>query len=156
MTTAALNPMPTFLHEKIDIKESNLKQINRKSGRVYMDEEGNEYPSITSVLSILSKDGIQAWRERMGEEEANRISRQAIKKGKIQVFGGNQYRPFLNVEDAADSLIFALEKNLTGVYNVVSENLTISEASQRIKKLSDCEIEVLSQNEDKRKFYTSD
>ena len=27
MTTAALNPMPTFPHEKIDIKESNLKQF---------------------------------------------------------------------------------------------------------------------------------
>ena len=85
----------------------------------------------------------------------NTFIAQAIKKGKIQVFGGNQYRPFLNVEDAADSLIFALEKNLTGVYNVVSENLTISEASQRIKKLSDCEIEVLSQNEDKRNYKVS-
>jgi genome maintenance exonuclease 1 len=87
-----------FTHEKIDIKESNLKQINRKSGRVYMDEEHNEYPSITSVLSILSKDGIQAWRERVGEEEANKISRQAIQKGNavhdlLELYVNNEYRP---------------------------------------------------------------
>ena len=96
--TAALNPMPTFLHEKIDIKESNLKQINRKSGRVYMDEEGNEYPSITSVLSILSKEGIMKWRERVGEEEANKISSLAIRKGNkvhelLEMYVNNKYRP---------------------------------------------------------------
>jgi genome maintenance exonuclease 1 len=95
---SAINPMPTFLHEKIDIKESNLKQINRKSGRVYMDEEGNEYPSITSVLSILSKDSIQAWRWRIGEEEANKISSKAIRKGNkvhelLEMYVNNTYRP---------------------------------------------------------------
>jgi genome maintenance exonuclease 1 len=93
-----LNNMPTFLQEKVDIKESNLKQINRKSGRVYMDEEGNEYPSITSVLSILNKEGIMKWRERVGAEEANRISRQAVQKGNqvhdlLEMYVNNTYRP---------------------------------------------------------------
>jgi nucleoside-diphosphate-sugar epimerase len=85
----------------------------------------------------------------------NTFIAQALRKEKIQVFGGNQYRPFLNVDDAAESLIFVLEKNLTGTYNVVSENLTISETAQRIKKLSNCEIEVLSENEDKRNYKVS-
>ena len=93
-----VNPMPVFQHEKVDIKESNLKQINRKSGRVYMDEEGNEYPSITSVLSILNKEGIMKWRERVGAEEANRISRQAVQKGNqvhdlLEMYVNNTYRP---------------------------------------------------------------
>ena len=88
----------TFLQEKVDIKESNLKQINRKSGRVYMDEEGNEYPSITSVLSILSKEGILRWRARVGEEEANKISSKAVKKGNemhdlLEMYVNNRYRP---------------------------------------------------------------
>ena len=87
-----------FIHAPVNIKESNLKQINRKSGRVYMDEEGNEYPSITSVLSILSKEGIMKWRARVGEEEANRISSQAIKKGNevhdlLEMYVNNTYRP---------------------------------------------------------------
>ena len=57
---------------EIEYNEESLDQQNRKSGRVYVDESGNEYPSITRVLSILNKDAIIAWRKRVGEEEANR------------------------------------------------------------------------------------
>lgn len=80
---------------------------------------------------------------------------QAITKGKITVFGGNQYRPFLHVSDAADSFIFALENDLTGTYNVVSENLTILDAANRIKKAIGCKVEISNENEDKRNFRVS-
>jgi CRISPR/Cas system-associated exonuclease Cas4 (RecB family) len=49
--------------------------------RKYYTPEGNAYPSITTVLSILSKEGIMEWRKRVGEEEANKISRQAATRG---------------------------------------------------------------------------
>jgi Nucleoside-diphosphate-sugar epimerases len=65
----------------------------------------------------------------------NRFIAQAIKEGKVTVFGGAQYRPFLHVSDASDAIIFSLEKNLTGTYNVVSENLTIKQAAERISRL---------------------
>lgn len=80
---------------------------------------------------------------------------QALVEGKITVNGGNQYRPFLHVIDAAESLIFSLEKNLTGTYNVISENMTILEAAQRISKLSGCEIEISNENPDKRNYKVS-
>ena len=79
----------------------------------------------------------------------------AIKENKITVFGGNQYRPFLHVEDAADSLVFAVEKNLTGTYNIVSENMTILEAAKKISELTNCEIEISEENEDKRDYKVS-
>ena len=60
---------------------------------------------------------------------------QAINGEKIVVHGGNQYRPFLHVSDAADSLVFAFENNMTGTYNVITENMTIMEVAERIKKL---------------------
>lgn len=50
-------------------------------GRIYKDPEGNNYPSITTVLSILSEDSIRAWRARVGEEEANKISTRASRRG---------------------------------------------------------------------------
>ena len=59
-----------FKHTPVEYNEESLDQQNRKSGRVYVDERGNEYPSITRVLSILNKDAIIAWRKRVGEEEA--------------------------------------------------------------------------------------
>jgi len=80
---------------------------------------------------------------------------QALTEGKITVNGGNQFRPFLHVNDAADSLIFTMEKNLTGTYNIISENMTILEAAQRISKLSDCEIKISDENPDKRNYKVS-
>ncbi len=80
---------------------------------------------------------------------------QAILNGKITVFGGNQYRPFLHVDDAAESLLFALEKNLTGTYNVISENFTILEAAKKIQSVIGCEIEISNENEDNRNYKVS-
>ena len=80
---------------------------------------------------------------------------QALKEGKITVNGGDQFRPFLHVSDAVDTLVFGLEKNLTGTYNVVSENLTILEAAKRISKLTDCKIEISNKNLDARNYKVS-
>jgi|TARA_B110001454_G_C12664377_1_gene410902 genome maintenance exonuclease 1 len=123
------NKSPTFFpHEEVEIKNNDLKQINRKSGRVYMDEEGNEYPSITSVLSILSKEGIMKWRERVGEEEANRISGQAIAKGNevhnlLEMYVGNELQrgllqeaPMPYIMEIFNSIQPIIDQNLSKVY----------------------------------------
>ena len=62
---------------KIDL----LEQINSDTGRLYQTPSGIRYPSITTVLSILNKEAIIEWRKRVGEEEANRISKRATNKG---------------------------------------------------------------------------
>lgn len=70
----------TFTHlpkPKIDL----LEQINSDTGRLYQTPSGIQYPSITTVLSILNKDSIIKWRKRVGEKEANRISKRATDKG---------------------------------------------------------------------------
>ncbi len=61
-----------------------LPKMTRKTtgeGRKYFTPDGNAYPSITTVLGILSVDGIMKWRKRVGEEEANKISHQAATRG---------------------------------------------------------------------------
>jgi len=61
-----------------------LPKMTRKTtekGRKYFTPDGNAYPSITTVLSILSVDSIMRWRKRVGEEEANKISHQAATRG---------------------------------------------------------------------------
>lgn len=70
-----------FIHEEVDLGYSDLNSETKTKGRHYVDPEGNQYPSITTVLSILSREAIQKWRERVGEEEANRISRVASSRG---------------------------------------------------------------------------
>ena len=54
------------------------------TGRVYcLEDNGRKitFPSVTTVLSKLSKPDIDAWKERVGLEEANKISQIARDKG---------------------------------------------------------------------------
>ena len=68
-----------FRHEQIELTELTAETL--PSGRTYTTPEGNKYPSITTCLSILSRDSIAKWRARVGEEEANRVSAKAAGRG---------------------------------------------------------------------------
>jgi hypothetical protein len=69
----------TFIHEQVELTEMNA--VTTESGRKYKTPEGIDLPSITTVLSILSRDSIAKWRKRVGEAEANRISGRASGRG---------------------------------------------------------------------------
>jgi len=71
--------MSNFNHVGIDIPEIKTENIN--GGRYYVTPTGVKYPSITTVLSILSKKAIMEWRKRVGAEEANKISTKAARRG---------------------------------------------------------------------------
>ena len=64
-----------------------LEQINLSDKRLYRAEDGSipepGYPSVTTVLGAdkSKNEGLQNWRERVGEEEANRISLMASSRG---------------------------------------------------------------------------
>lgn len=73
--------MANFKHEPVDLGYEDLKAETKSSGRTYAAPNGCNYPSITTVLSILSRETIQAWRARVGAEEANKISRIASTRG---------------------------------------------------------------------------
>ena len=70
-----------FIHEKIEIGYDDLKVETKSSGRKYITPDGEAYPSITTVLGVLSADSIAAWRARVGDEEANKISHKATTRG---------------------------------------------------------------------------
>ena len=70
-----------FPQELVNIGYDDLKTETLDTGRTYLDPEGNPYPSVTTVLKILSEEGIAKWRARVGEEEANRVSRVASTRG---------------------------------------------------------------------------
>jgi len=69
-----------FIHEPIDLGYKDLVAVTEESGRKYATPKGS-YPSITTILSQLNKAAIDAWRERVGDEEANKISWQAAGRG---------------------------------------------------------------------------
>ena len=70
-----------FNHVDHGITLPKMTRKTTEEGRRYFTPDGNAYPSITTVLGILSVDGIMKWRKRVGEEEANKISHQAATRG---------------------------------------------------------------------------
>ena len=73
--------MKTFTHTPLlhQMPEVYTETINKN--RFYVTPQGNKYPSITTVLSGRAKEGINAWRKRVGEATANKIMRAAASRG---------------------------------------------------------------------------
>ena len=93
--------MKEFIHETVDLGYNDLVADTQPSGRTYVDPDGNRYPSITTVLSILNEEAIAAWRKRVGDDEANKIGHRAASRG-TQVH--NIIEKYLLNEDITDFL----------------------------------------------------
>jgi len=72
-----------FIHETVDLGYDDLDTDTQPTGRTYVTPDGSRYPSITTVLSILSEEAIAKWRKRVGEEEANRVGQRAAGRGTL-------------------------------------------------------------------------
>jgi genome maintenance exonuclease 1 len=59
-----------------------LEQYTAPDGvRFYNTPTGEKYPSVTTVLSLLGRENIAKWRERVGAENATTIARVAASRG---------------------------------------------------------------------------
>jgi genome maintenance exonuclease 1 len=72
-----------FKHETVDLGYDDLVADTQSTGRTYTTPDGRKYPSITTVLSILSEESIAKWRARVGDEEANKIGQRAAGRGTL-------------------------------------------------------------------------
>jgi hypothetical protein len=70
-----------FNHVKLSELDFDLESTTTEKGRVYKVPGGELYPSITTVLSAYNKKAIMEWRQRVGEEVANKISLKASGRG---------------------------------------------------------------------------
>ena len=70
-----------FNHVIFERELVTLKQVNENGSRHYVVPGGGKYPSVTTVLAEHSRVGIQEWRNRVGNEEANKISGKASTRG---------------------------------------------------------------------------
>ena len=89
-----------FKHEKINLGYSDLSADTSDTGRVYHTPSGS-YPSITTVLKIINEEALEAWRKRVGEEEANRVGNRAARRGTLV---HEILERYLNNEDTSDYL----------------------------------------------------
>ena len=61
--------------------QESMTRVQADGKRFYETPEGQRYPSVTTVTGLLTRDHIKLWRERVGAEEANKISSVAAKRG---------------------------------------------------------------------------
>lgn len=126
--------MSRFVHEFLPRFE--IERITKEDGRWYILPSGKHVRSVTSILDQLKRKSLDRWRERVGIEEANKISTQAKIRGTSVHELCEKY--LLNVDDyAEDSMPFnymsflgikpVLDKNVKKVfgieYRVFSEEL---------------------------------
>jgi len=67
------------VHDIDDLQVPTRQTVDGK--RVYITPEGYSYPSITTILGSQTKPGLDEWRKRVGDEEANRIMKESAKIG---------------------------------------------------------------------------
>ena len=60
----------------------DLQRVENELGRFYLDSNGQEVPSVTNVLSSTSDNsGIDEWKRRVGQEEAESILQESLSIG---------------------------------------------------------------------------
>ena len=63
---------------------SDLQKLPRRNvngQRLYETPDGSFYPSVTTITGQMTKKAITEWRARVGEKEANRVSKAASSRG---------------------------------------------------------------------------
>ena len=86
----------------------------------------------------------------------NMLTIQALRNKLITVYGGQQTRPNIHIDDITELYFFLLEKpNVLGIYNAGFENLSINSiANSIVKKIKNTKIEKTFTN-DKRSYHIS-
>lgn len=113
------NPISLYASTKLEAEKLLLSKANKplifRLGTLF--GIGDEYSRIRLdlVVNILTKKGT------LGEP--------------LTVYGGGQWRPLLHVKDVAEAILFGIENDVDGLYNLSSENYRIKDVAYEIKKV---------------------
>ncbi|HKP84689.1 MAG TPA: NAD(P)-dependent oxidoreductase [Blastocatellia bacterium] len=143
---SALNPVSIYARSKI------------ASERVLMSMASSDFgPTLLRFGTIYGLSG----RTRF-DLVINLLTAKALVEGKITIFGGDQWRPFIHVDDAALAVLTSLEAPLALVGNEVfnvgcdEQNYTIQQVGEMIKRLVPAsELTSMGSDTDKRNYKVS-
>ena len=109
------------------------------------------------VTTIFRPATICGYSSRMRLDlSVNLLTMQALTRGMMTVFGGNQVRPNIHIDDIVDLYLFAMERRLAGVFNAGFENLSIREIADAIAAEIPAEIRVSATNDPRSYRLCSD
>jgi len=87
----------------------------------------------------------------------NLLTMQALSKGRILVFGGEQVRPNIHIDDITDVYLHMIDHHeITGVYNAGFENISIMDIAKIVTKYIPVDIVVTESNDPRSYRINSD
>jgi len=117
--TAATNPISLYAATKLMAEQylvDNAKDyLIFRLGTLYGISDSFSRPRLDLVVNVLTLKAV------VGE--------------KLTVFGGKQWRPILHVKDVAYAILYCIENNVRGLYNLSERNVEISELAQEIAQI---------------------
>jgi len=115
-----------FRHN-LHIQNFTLTSQDTDNGRYYTLPDGRLIPSVTTVLGWHKQDSLKEWRERVGEEEANKISSKAARRGTklhnlCEKYLRNEEIDFNELDvgtiDLFDSIQHVLDDRVDDIYSI--------------------------------------
>ena len=87
----------------------------------------------------------------------NLLTMQALSKGKITVFGGDQVRPNIHIDDITDLYLHLIDHpEIRGIYNAGFENISIMDIAKMVTQYIPVEITVTPSNDPRSYRINSD
>ena len=135
--------MKKFIHRD-DIGDFEIPEIKVIDGkRFYVTPDGNSYPSITTILSQQENLGIEAWKAKVGEKEAKRISKESMRIGTAvhqmaEFYLSNYIIKLKNEEKKIVDTFNRLRFLLGNINNIVGVEIPLFSDLLRVAGTTDC------------------
>ena len=110
------------------------------------------------VVQIVRPATVCGYSPRMRlDVSVNLLTMQALSKGKITVFGGDQVRPNIHIDDITDLYLHLIDHpEVTGIYNAGFENISIMDIAKLVTQHVPVEIAVTPSNDPRSYRINSD
>jgi len=110
------------------------------------------------IVQIVRPATVCGYSPRMRlDVSVNLLTMQALTNGKITVFGGDQVRPNIHIDDITDLYLHLIDHpEITGIYNAGFENISINDIASLITKIIPAEILVTSSTDPRSYRVNSD
>ncbi len=137
--TSSINPLSEYASSKVQAEEylKNSNAIIFRLGTLF---------GISDEFSRIRLDLV-----------VNILVTKALTEGKLTVFGGDQWRPLLHVNDVANAINHTLEDEVKGIFNLHYKNFKIIDiANEIIQKVPSAKIETTPMKfQDARNYQVS-
>lgn len=110
------------------------------------------------VIQIIRPATVCGYSPRMRlDVSVNMLTMQALKNGRITVFGGDQTRPNIHIDDITGVYLHFLDRpDVTGIYNAGFENITILDIAKLVTQYVPAEVVVTASNDPRSYRVNSD